>query len=58
MSHALAQTALLEEVGFEAANLLVKQVSGYFDETDDDISTDGRIGMLNAFAEGVVSRVF
>jgi len=52
--HALAQSALLEKVLFETAELLVEQVGGHFDESSNDIAADGRVGMFDALPEGLV----
>ena len=52
--HALAQASFFEKIAFEASELLVEQVVCDLDEADDDVGTDGRVGMLNAFSERLV----
>ena len=48
-SDALAKTAFVQEILFEAAELLVEQIVGELDETDHHIGGDGRVGVLDAF---------
>ena len=54
--HALAQAAFFEEILFQAAELLVEQVVGHFDQTHNHIGADGGVGMLDAFLEGLKIR--
>ena len=39
--HAFAQTAVTEEVLFEAADLAVEQIVGGLDQDEDDVGADG-----------------
>lgn len=55
--HAFAEATLFEEVLFQAADLFVQQVVGHFDQADDDVRAGLRVGVLDAFAEGVVGGV-
>ena len=52
--HALAQAALIEEIPFLTAEQLIEQVAGDFDQTHEDVGADGRVGMLDAFAKGLI----
>ena len=54
--HALAQAAFFEKILFQSAELLVEQVVGHFDQTQNHIGADGGVGVLDAFLEGLVVR--
>ena len=52
--HALAETAIVKEIAFQAAYLLIEQIVGLVDETDRDVRDDlGR----TSFAELLVLSV-
>jgi len=55
--HSFAESAVFEEVLFQAADLLIEQVVGYFDQADDHVGGDFGVRVLDAFAEGFVCRV-
>src|SRR6185436_17038825 len=55
--HALPQAAFLEESLLQAPDLLIQQIVGHLDQTDDHVGGDRRIGVFNAFAEMLVGGV-
>ena len=54
--HALAQAAFVQEIAFQAPELAVEEVGGYFDQAHDHIGANRGIGVLDAFFEGLVIR--
>jgi hypothetical protein len=48
--HGLAQAALLHEGLFQGFELAVEEEIGHFDEANDDIGADGRVGVFDAFS--------
>jgi hypothetical protein len=53
--HALPQPAFFEKILFQAFQLTVEQLTSHFNQAKNDIGTNGRIGMSDAFAEGVLA---
>jgi hypothetical protein len=51
VGYAFAQAALSTEVLFQAADLLIAQIVGRFDQADDNVRTDFRVNVLDALAE-------
>ena len=54
--HTFAETAFLQKGFLQLLQLPVQQVAGHADQADDDIGTDGRVRVLDAFLEGLVIR--
>lgn len=55
--HAFAKAAGIDEVSFETADLSIEQIGRHLDQADDDVGADLRVGVFNAFAEGLVGPV-
>jgi len=56
--HAFAEAALLEEVLFEPADLLIEEVIGLVDEADDDVGHDLNGSGFDKLAVGFVGDLF
>ncbi len=52
--HAFAQAAFVQEILFQPSELLVEQVVGPVIRPDHHVGADGRVGVLDAFLEGLV----
>lgn len=52
--HALAQTALMQEILLQSPKLPVKQVVGQLDQANHHVGGNGRVGVFDAFPEGRV----
>jgi hypothetical protein len=55
--HALANTAMFEEITLDTLKLSIEQITAHFDEANDDICTDFRIFVLDSLPKSLVIRI-
>jgi hypothetical protein len=53
--HTFAQTTLLKKVTLKPSKLLIEQVARDLDQANNNVGTNSRFGVLNAFLERLIS---